>query len=143
MQGYAPCRGYWIKKLDALSIRIPTQWPQKLKPSRQLRRPKRRSPRRALLRGYGRPTGGGSGDTTNGRSFNLPQSGHSRIRNPATHDGNRASTLFFVNGIAHILRSIPYKKVQRAKVKLPKRSDKGEYDDQASLKGRNFILEKQ
>jgi len=40
------------------------------------------------------------------------------------------------------LRSIPYKKVQRAKVKLPKRSDKGEYDDQASLKGRNFILEK-
>src|SRR5437660_6063201 len=70
-EGYAPCRGYWIKKLDALSIRIPTQWPQKLKPSRQLRRPKSRSPRRALLRGYGRPTGGGSGDTTNGRSFNL------------------------------------------------------------------------
>ena len=47
-----------------------------------------------------------------------------------------------LNCIAHILRSIPYKKVPRAKVKLPKRSDKGEYDDQASLKGRNFILEK-
>ena len=47
-----------------------------------------------------------------------------------------------LNCISHILRSIPYKKVPRAKVKLPKRSDKGEYDDQASLKGRNFILEK-
>jgi polyphosphate kinase len=47
-----------------------------------------------------------------------------------------------LNCIAHILRLIPYKKVQRTKVKLPKRSDKGKYDDQASLKGRKFVLEK-
>jgi polyphosphate kinase len=47
-----------------------------------------------------------------------------------------------LNCIAHILRSIPYKKVRREKVRLPKRSDKGSYDDQASLTGRNFVLEK-
>jgi polyphosphate kinase len=47
-----------------------------------------------------------------------------------------------LNCIAHILRSIPYKKVQRPEVKLPKRSNKGRYDDQSSLKGRNFVLEK-
>jgi hypothetical protein len=46
-----------------------------------------------------------------------------------------------LNCIAHILRSIPYKKVQRAKVKLPKRSDEGRYDDQSTLKGRNFVRE--
>jgi polyphosphate kinase 2 (PPK2 family) len=43
--------------------------------------------------------------------------------------------------IAHILRSIPYKKVPHAKVKLPKRSDKGKYDDQSALKDRNFVHE--
>ncbi len=47
-----------------------------------------------------------------------------------------------LNGIAHILNSIPYKKLAQPKVKLPKRSDKGRYDDQASLKGRNFVAEK-
>jgi hypothetical protein len=47
-----------------------------------------------------------------------------------------------LNCIGQILSSIPYKKVQRAKVKLPKRSNKGKYDDQASLNGRNFVLEK-
>jgi polyphosphate kinase len=47
-----------------------------------------------------------------------------------------------LNCIAHILRLIPYKKVQRTKVKLPKRSNKGKYDDQAPLKGRKFVLEK-
>ncbi len=47
-----------------------------------------------------------------------------------------------LNCIAHILSSIPYKKVRHAKVKLPKRSDKGRYDDQASLSGRKFVIEK-
>jgi polyphosphate kinase 2 len=47
-----------------------------------------------------------------------------------------------LNCIAHLLDLIPYKKVQREKIKLPKRSDKGEYDDQASLKGRRFVPEK-
>ena len=46
-----------------------------------------------------------------------------------------------LNCIAHLLTLIPYKKVAREKVKLPKRSDKGEYDDQATLKGRHFVPE--
>jgi polyphosphate kinase len=46
-----------------------------------------------------------------------------------------------LNCISHILRSIPYKKIQRIKVKLPKRSNKGKYDDQATLSGRNFVRE--
>jgi polyphosphate kinase len=46
-----------------------------------------------------------------------------------------------LNCISHILHSIPYKKVERQKAKLPKRSNKGEYDDIASLKGRSFVQE--
>jgi polyphosphate kinase len=46
-----------------------------------------------------------------------------------------------LNAIAHILKSIPYKKLSEPKVKLPKRSNKGGYDDQASLKGRKFVAE--
>jgi polyphosphate kinase 2 len=46
-----------------------------------------------------------------------------------------------LNCISHILKSIPSKKVQTAKVKLPKRSSKGRYDDQASLRGRRFAAE--
>jgi len=46
-----------------------------------------------------------------------------------------------LNCIAHILRSIPYKKVPHTKVKLPKRSGKGRYDDRSALKGRNFVRE--
>src|SRR6478752_6920747 len=41
--------------------------------------------------------------------------------------------------LAHLLTLIPYKKVRREQVRLPKRSNKGEYDDQATLKGRCFI----
>ena len=47
-----------------------------------------------------------------------------------------------LNCIRHILDLIPYKKVPRDKIKLPKRSMKGAYDDQASLKGRKFVAEK-
>ncbi len=47
-----------------------------------------------------------------------------------------------LNCISHILSQIPYRKIPRAKVKLPKRSSKGAYDDQASLKGRHFVAEK-
>jgi polyphosphate kinase 2 len=46
-----------------------------------------------------------------------------------------------LNCIAHLLRSIPYKKVPHTKVKLPKRSGKGRYDDRSTLKGRNFVRE--
>ena len=44
-----------------------------------------------------------------------------------------------LNCIAHLLSQIPYHDVTHNKVKLPKRSNKGEYDDQATLAGRNFI----
>jgi hypothetical protein len=37
---------------------------------------------------------------------------------------------------------IPYKEVEREKVKLPKRWDKGEYDDQATIKDRRFVKER-
>jgi polyphosphate kinase 2 len=46
-----------------------------------------------------------------------------------------------LNCISHILSIIPYKKVRRTKVKLPKRSGKGRYDDRSTLKGRNFVRE--
>src|SRR4051794_24611597 len=46
-----------------------------------------------------------------------------------------------LNCIRHILKLIPHKKVPRDKVKLPKRSMKHAYDDQASLKGRKFVAE--
>jgi polyphosphate kinase 2 len=47
-----------------------------------------------------------------------------------------------LNCISHLLSLIPYKKIPREKVKLPKRSSKHAYDDQASLQGRKFVLEK-
>jgi polyphosphate kinase 2 (PPK2 family) len=47
-----------------------------------------------------------------------------------------------LNAISHILSVIPYKKMHQPKVKLPKRSNKGAYDDQASLKGRRFARER-
>ena len=47
-----------------------------------------------------------------------------------------------LNVIAHILKLIPHKKLDREKIKLPKREMKHAYDDQASLKGRNFVPEK-
>jgi polyphosphate kinase 2 len=44
-----------------------------------------------------------------------------------------------LNCIAHLLSQIPYKELEREKVKLPKRSDKHEYDDQATLEHRKFV----
>ena len=46
-----------------------------------------------------------------------------------------------LNCISHILNAVPYKKVERQKVKLPKRSNKGEYDDMAKPKGRSLVQE--
>jgi polyphosphate kinase 2 len=46
-----------------------------------------------------------------------------------------------LNCISHILNLIPYKKIHRKKVKLPKRSNKRKYDDRASLKGMTTIPE--
>ena len=47
-----------------------------------------------------------------------------------------------LNCISHLLSAIPYGRVPREKVRLPKRKTKDAYDDQASLKGRRFIPEK-
>jgi polyphosphate kinase 2 len=47
-----------------------------------------------------------------------------------------------LNCLAHILKLIPHKKVPRENVKLPKRSMKGAYDDEAPLKKRKFVPEK-
>ena len=46
-----------------------------------------------------------------------------------------------LNCIRHILDAIPHKKAPRERVELPKRSTKGEYDDQATLRNRNFVAE--
>ena len=46
-----------------------------------------------------------------------------------------------LNCISHLLSMIPYKKVPREKIKLPKRSEKHGYNDQISLKGHRFIPE--
>jgi len=47
-----------------------------------------------------------------------------------------------LSGIAHILSYIPYERVERSQVKLPKRSLHHRYDDQVSLRNRRFIEER-
>jgi polyphosphate kinase 2 len=47
-----------------------------------------------------------------------------------------------LNCITHLLGRIPYKKISRDTVKLPKRDRRHEYDDRASLEGRRFVPEK-
>jgi polyphosphate kinase 2 len=47
-----------------------------------------------------------------------------------------------LNCISYLLNLLHYGKAPREKIKMPKRSTKGAYDDQASLKGRRFIPEK-
>ena len=47
-----------------------------------------------------------------------------------------------LNCISHILSRIPYKRVSHDKVKLPPRSTKGKYDDQATLGKRQFVAER-
>jgi polyphosphate kinase 2 len=47
-----------------------------------------------------------------------------------------------LNCISHILSRIPFQKISRPKVKLPKRSQKNKYNDQISLKGRKFVPER-
>jgi len=47
-----------------------------------------------------------------------------------------------LNCISHLLSLIPYRQAPREKVRLPKRSTKRAYDDQATLRGRRFVPEK-
>jgi polyphosphate kinase len=44
-----------------------------------------------------------------------------------------------LNVIAHLLKLIPHKKVDKPKVKLPDRSKKHAYDDEATIAKRNFV----
>ena len=46
-----------------------------------------------------------------------------------------------LNAISHLLKLIPYKKVDKPKVKLPNRSKKHAYDDEATLAKRKFVPE--
>ena len=47
-----------------------------------------------------------------------------------------------LNCISHLLSMIPYKKVPREEIKLPKRAEKHSYNDQASVKRHKFVPEK-
>jgi polyphosphate kinase len=47
-----------------------------------------------------------------------------------------------LNCISTLLDLIPYKKIPRSKVKLPKRSNRGAYDDRAPLRKRHFVAER-
>jgi polyphosphate kinase 2 len=46
-----------------------------------------------------------------------------------------------LNAIAHLLKQIPYKKIEKAKIKLPNRSKKHAYDDEATIAKRKFVAE--
>lgn len=47
-----------------------------------------------------------------------------------------------LNCISHVLKSIPHKRISPARVKLPKRSMKGQYDDAAILRRMRFAEER-
>jgi polyphosphate kinase 2 (PPK2 family) len=47
-----------------------------------------------------------------------------------------------LNCISHILEAIPHKRVERERVRLPKRSSKRRYDDQATLRDMKFVEER-
>jgi hypothetical protein len=47
-----------------------------------------------------------------------------------------------LNLISHLLQQIPYKRMPRPKVKLPKRNMKNAYDDQTPMAKRRWIPEK-
>jgi polyphosphate kinase 2 len=47
-----------------------------------------------------------------------------------------------LNAISHLLSLIPYEDAPREKIKLPKISKKGAYDDEATMKDRRFVPER-
>jgi polyphosphate kinase 2 (PPK2 family) len=63
-----------------------------------------------------------------------------KLRVIVVFEGRDAARL---NCMAH-LKSIPFKRVSRDRVRLPKRSDsdKGGYNDQATLRGMKFVAER-
>jgi polyphosphate kinase 2 len=47
-----------------------------------------------------------------------------------------------LNCIAQLLNLIPHKRISRDRVRLPRRSDKGRYNDQVALRGMKFVAER-
>jgi polyphosphate kinase 2 len=47
-----------------------------------------------------------------------------------------------LNCIAHLLKAIPFKRLPHDRVRLPRRTSKGRYDDQRSLRGMKFVAER-
>jgi polyphosphate kinase 2 len=47
-----------------------------------------------------------------------------------------------LNCIAHLLDTIPHKRLRGDKISLPKRSQKGRYNDQAGLRGMKFVTDR-
>ena len=47
-----------------------------------------------------------------------------------------------LNCISHLLSKVPYKRIERDPVELPKRSKKGRYDDEAALAERRWVPER-
>src|SRR5437667_3094704 len=70
--------------------------------------------------------------------FEATDTKHAPWRMIRSDDKRRAR----LNVISHILKTIPYKKIARDKIKLPKRSHKGRYNDQASPRGMKFVEER-
>jgi polyphosphate kinase 2 len=70
--------------------------------------------------------------------FKATSSKHAPWRLIRSDDKRRAR----LNCIAHILQTIPHKRVQKGRVRLPKRSSKERYDDQATLRGMTFVEER-
>ncbi|WP_426526229.1 polyphosphate kinase 2 [Bradyrhizobium sp. McL0615] len=70
--------------------------------------------------------------------FEATDTKHAPWRLVRSDDKRRAR----LNVISHILKAIPYKKIARDKIKLPKRSSKGSYNDQASLRRMKFLEER-
>jgi polyphosphate kinase len=70
--------------------------------------------------------------------FEATDTKHAPWRLIRSNDKRRAR----LNAIAHILKTIPYRKIAREKIKLPKRTHKGRYNDQTSLRRMKFVEER-
>ena len=69
--------------------------------------------------------------------FKATDSKHAQWHIVRSEDKRRAR----LNCISHLLRTVPYKRLSPDPVKLPRRSDKGQYNDQAILRRMNVVSE--
>jgi polyphosphate kinase 2 (PPK2 family) len=70
--------------------------------------------------------------------FKATNSKHAPWRVIRSDDKRRAR----LNCIAHLLETIPFKRIRPERIKLPKRSEKGRYNDQAPLRSLTFVAER-